>query len=72
MAKEKDYSQIFSKVLGDLEELVDEEGQIPEGYVVDELEMALEINEIDISESKKDDMVSELISALELNGYIVI
>ena len=72
MAETKDYSTIFGKVLGNLEELSDEEGQIPESYIVDELELAFEDNEADVSESEKDNIISELISALELNGYIVI
>ena len=36
------------------------------------LELAFEDNEADVSESEKDDITSELVSALELNGYIVI
>ena len=72
MVKEKDYSTIFNKVLGNLEELSDEKEQIPESYIIDELELAFEDNEVDVSESEKANIISELISALELNGYIVI
>ncbi len=72
MVKEKDYSTIFGKVLGNLEELADDEEQIPENYIIDELELAFEDNEVDVSESKIDDMASELVSALELRGYIII
>ncbi len=72
MAKEQNYGYIFNKVFEGVTEFADNEGHIPESYIVDELELAFEINEINISESKFDDMLSELISTLELNGYIII
>ena len=65
-------SEVFLIVLDHAVEFADDEGVIFEGDIADELKRALEFSEITVSESKFSEMLSNLIIALEVKGYVVV